>query len=131
MKRTILAAISGAVLACALILSCSDSPSGADAQETCDCPAAEPPLTGRIVRVTQTVALPAQGDAFIAANCAAGGVLVGGGCATEVASSQIPLWRATPDEGGAEVFSCGWTNSTTDANTGIATAICLMPPASN
>ena len=130
--KTLIIALTGAALACALILSCgNDSPGDADAQTACDCPAAEPPLTGRIVRVTATVALAAQDTNHANADCAAGGTLVGGGCALETGDDRIFVSYTSPDQGGAESWACRWNNPTTDANTGIATAICLMPAPAN
>ncbi len=65
--KTLIIALVGAAVACALILSCgNDSPGDADAHTTCDCPAAEPPLSGRIVRVTETLALAAQDTGGVA-----------------------------------------------------------------
>lgn len=128
MKRTVLAALSGAVLACALILSCSDdSPSDADAQVACDCPAAEAPLAGRIVRVTETDAVPAEGFAAVTARCAPDAILLGGSCGLDQANNVITLneARANPT---SEAFICVWNNPTMIANTGIAIAICLTPP---
>ena len=90
MTKTILIGLAGAALACALILSCGgDDQSGADAQAAdaqtaCDCPASEPPLAGRIVRVTDTVALAVQDSGGISAICPAGGTLLGGGCGLQI-----------------------------------------------
>ena len=129
--KTLIIALTGAALACALILSCgNDSPGDADAA-TCDCPAAEPPLAGRIVRVTNTVALAAQDTNQTNADCAAGGTLIGGGCALQTVDDRIFVSYASPDIGGSESWACRWNNSTTDANTGVATAICLMPAPAN
>lgn len=130
MKRTILAALSGAILACALVLSCSDSPSGADAQVACDCPEAEAPLTGRIVHVTQTVPLPAEDRGLASAICAEGGIVIGGGCGLEAGNARITVALAAPQKE-PEAFNCDWNNSTLTPNTGIATAICLMPAVAN
>ena len=131
MNRTILAAISGAALACALILSCSDdSPSNADAQVACDCPAAEAPLSGRVVHVTQTVALPAEDAASTTAFCAEGGLLLGGGCNLEAGNSRITLARAATNQE-PQAFTCDWNNTTFTPNSGVATAICLMPAPAN
>ena len=130
--KTLIIALGGAAIACALILSCGDDgPGTADAQTACDCPAAEPPLSGRIVRVTETVALAAQDIGTSGASCAAGATLIGGGCALQTLDKRINLTYASPDVGGAETWACSWNNPTTDANTGIATAICLMPAPAN
>jgi len=129
--KTLIIALTGAALACALILSCgNDSPGDADAA-TCDCPAAEPPLAGRIVRVTETVALAAQDTGGISADCAAGATLVGGGCALQTIDDKIMVTYASPALDGAERWTCSWNNPSTTANTGVATAICLMPAPAN
>ena len=129
--KTLIIALTGAALACALILSCgNDSPGDADAA-TCDCPAAEPPLAGRIVRVSETVALAAQDSGGTNASCATGATLLGGGCDLQTGNDRITVSYASPDGGGAEAWNCGWNNPTTTANTGIATAICLMPAPAN
>jgi len=129
--KTVIIALTGAALACALILSCgNDSPGDADAA-TCDCPAAEPPLAGRIVRVTETVALAAQDTAGVNVDCAANATLVGGGCGLQTVDDRIMVTYASPDLGGAETWACSWNNPTTTANTGVATAICLMPAPAN
>ena len=132
--KSLIIALGGAALACALILSCGDDSLGdADAQTTCDCPAAEPPLSGRIVRVTETVALAAQDTAGVGARCATGATLLGGGCDLETPDKGITIFLNTPSDptGGVEAWACRWNNPTTDANTGIATAICLMPAPAN
>ena len=129
--KTVIIALTGAALACALILSCgNDSPGDADAA-TCDCPAAEPPLAGRIVRVTETVALAAQDTAGVNVDCAANATLVGGSCGLQTVDDRIMVTYASPDLGGAETWACSWNNPTTTANTGVATAICLMPAPAN
>ena len=132
MTKTLLIGLTGAALACALILSCgNDSPGNADAQTACDCPVAEPSLDGRIVRVAGTGALAAQDSGGATASCAAGATLIGGGCGLQTADDRITVSYNTPDQGGAEAWQCSWNNPTTDANTGIATAICLMPAPAN
>lgn len=131
MKRTILAAISGAILACSLVLSCSDdSPTTADAHVDCDCPVAEPPLAGRVVRVTENVPIPVQTGVAFSASCAAGATLIGGGCGLDQASNLMTLVESRPDPA-SDAFLCVWYNPTMVANTGIVTAICLNPAPAN
>ena len=139
MTKTILIGLAGAAIACALILSCGgDDQSGADAlaadaQTACDCPASEPPLSGRIVRVTDTIALAAQDSNIAGATCDSGAIVLGGGCDLETPDKNITIFQNTPAKpsGGVQGWTCQWNNPTTTANTGIVTAICLMPPASN
>jgi len=136
MTKTILIALAGAAVACALILSCGgDDQSGsdaqaADAQTSCDCPAAEPPLSGRIVRVTETVPLAVQDTGGVSSICDTGATLLGGGCGLQTGDDRIFISLSTPG-GSPASWACRWNNPTTDANTGIATAICLMPAPAN
>ena len=141
MTKTILIALGGAAVACALILSCGGDDQGgtdaraADAQTACDCPTSEPPLAGRIVRVTETIALAAQDTNGASALCDTGATLLGGGCDLEMPDKNITIVQNAPAKpsGGVQVqaWTCQWNNPTTDANTGIATAICLMPAPAN
>ena len=136
MTKTILIGLAGAAIACALILSCGgDDQSGtdaraADAQTACDCPASEPPLAGRIVQVTQTVALAAQDTGVAGAACDTGATVLGGGCDLQNADKNITTYKNTPSSGAA-AWNCAWNNPTATANTGIVTAICLTPTPSN
>ena len=118
----------GAAAATAFILSCSDdAPGDVDAAAACDCPDAEPPLAGRIVRVTNDAgAIAANNQGNASAFCPAGGTLLGGSCALGDSNAAITLSQAlAPSD--VEQFACIWNNPTNDANTMIVTAICLVP----
>src|SRR5262249_18046607 len=79
--RSFVLVVSGAALGIALILSCGHPSPNADAADQCTCPAAEPPLAGRVVQVTQEVTVPANDFQVAGAHCAtAAATLLGGGC---------------------------------------------------
>ena len=128
MLKPLVLVLLGAAAATAFILSCSDdAPADVDAAAACDCPDAEPPLAGRIVRVlSDDVAIEANTQGAASAFCPAGGTLLGGGCALGDSNAAITLSQAlaAPD---SEQFACAWNNPTNDANAMIATAICLVP----
>lgn len=125
-SRTLLTLLAGAGFATATILACSDdSPSDADAA-TCDCPDAEPPLSGRIITRTVQEEIAPDGSAGPAANCPTGAVLLGGGCRLSTPNGSIPLIEAGPTTNGI-AYQCVWESSSPMANTGTAHAICLMP----
>jgi hypothetical protein len=127
MTRTILAMCGGAILSAGLILACGDDAmQTVDAQATCDCPAAEPPLDGRIVKLTDTGAVNAGQSGVAAASCPEGGLVIGGGCHLEEQNVEITLNSSRPATN-PEQWACFWDNPTTLDNVGVATAICLVP----
>lgn len=128
MLKPLVFVLLGAAAATAFILSCSDdAPADVDAAEVCDCPEAEPPLVGRIVRVTndtQVIDANAVGTAPVV--CPTGGTLLGGSCDLAESNAEITLNRAAAGSD-PDSFTCKWNNPTNEANTMIATAICLVP----
>lgn len=118
----------GAVGGIALIVACSDdSPSDADAA-VCDCPAAEPPLTGRIVSVRQSGPITIGGSGQAEATCPDGALVLGGGCEVEVPDPTILLRETRIIRGGTERFRCLYSaDAATTANNVTAEAICLTP----
>lgn len=117
-------ALGGAVL----VIACSDdSPGDADAA-VCDCPAAEPPVAGRIQWVTVDVTVNAMAAESANANCPPGAKLLGGGCGRNGVLG-VDVYSAWPfDFGDVESFVCEWRSNRTDAAMQTATAICLLPP---
>ena len=118
----------GAVLATALVISCSDdSPGDVDAA-VCDCPAAEPPVPARIVTVRGTDAIvPANNDGSSSATCPAGAKLLSGGCSINEPSAQDIVVRGfgkVPDQ---EAYACRWLNNHIEPQTVFAEATCLVP----
>ncbi len=117
------AGFAGAVV----VVACSDdSPHDVDAA-TCDCPAAEPPITtARIRRVegpTATVTSGTIGGA--GAVCPAGEVLVTGGCTVLVGTDDLVLMEAFPND--ASNFACAWRNNGPGDAQVRAIANCLRP----
>lgn len=121
----------GVAFGAGLIVACSDdSPPDADAA-VCDCPAAEPPLAGRIVaseRVSANI-IPGNGGGT-GIQCPEGATLLGGSCRLEVSDRLVTLMEAGADRSVPPVVSwrCEWSSSSTMARIGYAEAICLMPP---
>lgn len=126
------ASIAGALIATTLILACGADDSSTDARAdagTCNCPAAEPPLAGRIVRVSDTLSVSTGGFSSVATLCPTGGTLLGGGCklADNVSDPMFHFINAGTNGDGSG-FACDWRNSNTFARDGIAEAFCLVPP---
>lgn len=120
----------GAVVGVVLVIACSDdSPPRVDAA-TCDCPAAEAPLAGRITTVTTTRQIqppnpPAEdGRESVGASCPQGAILLSGGC--EAPGGPMMLLEVSfPTDIGSWV--CGWKNTDTIPITTKAIAKCLVP----
>lgn len=124
-----LAVRSIAVLIGALQLGCSDDPPGDADAAMCSCPAAEPPLAGRIVEVSQTAPIPAGASGMAVAICPDGGTLLGGGCFVDAIGpgpGLLALFEAARRFDGPN-YSCGWTSTKVTDSIGKATAICLLP----
>lgn len=111
-----------------LVLACGDDNVGdVDAQATCDCPATEPPVAGRIVVETAMVPLPAGDSPGAVANCPAGSTLLSGGCRLQDGNAAITLNYSYGRIESTEAWTCRWRNDTANDNTGIVEAYCLMP----
>lgn len=127
MLKNLVLVLVGAIGATTLVIACSDdSPGDADAA-VCECDPAEPPLTGRIVRVENrmTASTPALS---VGAACAAGATLLGGGCYTEGNNMRNPrLIQSGFLLPGPNTFSCDWDNPQQNEVTGVAWATCLTP----
>lgn len=126
--RTWMLAMSiGASASAAGVIACSDdSPSAADAA-TCQCPAGEPPLAGRIMARTDQRAIAAMDGGSPRAVCNAGETILGGGCRLMTADGRITLSEAgIVRQAGLDSFDCKFTSASPVANTGIAEAICLV-----
>lgn len=119
-----------------IVVACSDdSPTRADAA-TCDCPAAESPITAaRLHRVDQAGTIAASNDtATLVADCPQGELLVAGSCYIDVdntahdvfltGAGQVPADAAAP----ATSWACHWVNKSTTGTANIrAQAVCLKP----
>lgn len=121
--------LSGVAVGALLVIACSDSSSPQADAATCNCPAAEPPLAGRIVEQASTAVLqpanpPAQdGRGDVGVLCPAGATVLSGGCHA-TGGPTILLERAFPTENG---WLCAWKNTDTIPITTKAIVKCLMP----
>ncbi len=117
----------GAILGAVVILACSDdSPGNADAA-TCECPAAEPPLAGRIVRARLTTVIDPGGNGVQSVGCPGTSTLLGGSCRLMNMDPRIVLISAGLESDNGQGYRCQWKSSSPVADTGIVDAICLMP----
>lgn len=127
-----LAFVAGGALATGLIVACSDdSPGDADAA-TCDCPASEPPLAGRIVvvRGTDVVIAPNSGNSALA-TCPTGATMLSGSCYVVDdggGPAQISLRASGADENNPLLWFCNWRNEPGFSATVHAEVRCLVPP---
>lgn len=133
MLKYVLCAVFGATLALAAIISCGNNAMSQadaavpDAHASCSCPPAEPPLAGRIKYVTNTVSIPANMPAVQNANCPIGAMVLGGSCGLDQNNTAITLSQSATGKINHSVWACAWNNPTNTADTGIVTAICLIP----
>lgn len=124
----LLGGVCGAVVCLTLVLACSDdSPADADAA-VCDCPAAEPPLTGRIVAVTASNPITAGVAGFATVVCPAGATVLGGACDVMTDDPLIQVQESGFVRGAQQGYRCHWSAvGATVANTGTVEATCLVP----
>jgi hypothetical protein len=122
--------LAGAALGIAIVVACGDdSPTDADAA-MCDCPAAEPPLAGRItIAPNATVALSAQSNVTWGRGCDEGEILLGGSCLLETQDPEITLSESGVQTlpGLPPAWRCVWNNPTARDNVGEVRVICLAP----
>jgi hypothetical protein len=123
----------GFVVGVAFVLSCGDdhSPTPADAAVAqCDCPAAEPPLTGRIVRVTGDRSISAMSSFAAVAICEDGSTVLSGGCFARSSDPKYILNSSYPAPAGdpnPKAWVCEFYNGTAAAVTSSAYVTCLKP----
>lgn len=125
----ILGAISGAVASLTLVIACSDdSPGDVDAA-VCDCPAAEPPLAGRITAVTDTNPITAGLTGATSVLCPVGATVLGGACDVMTDDPLIQVQESAFVRGAQQQgYRCNWSAlDATVNNTGKVEAICLVP----
>lgn len=135
--RPLVAALCGSVATLSLILACGDdSPSAVDASTDgpppqCNCPAAEPPLEGRIMRFTNRAVLTAPGgNTGVGCGGPVGSVMLGGSCRVEDrADTGVQLKESAIRDDDPNAWSCFYSKSSDTPNAIIAEAICLVPPA--
>jgi hypothetical protein len=126
----------GGVAGVALVVACDDDAALPDARAadaaTCNCPAAEPPLAGRIIYVEQTKPV-GTGGVTARANCGLTGIAIGGSCRFKQ-GSFTPILPGSILAGDLSdpvnsAYSCtipGLGDPVDDEVT--ATAVCLLPP---
>jgi hypothetical protein len=133
--RFFLGTACGAIFAVVTILACGDdSPTPADADAgSCECPASEPPLAGRIVRVKSSPAeIRANEFSLASTGCPEGGIALGGSCSIVQLNGieQVRLIQGGHSvEESPNAWVCTWFNGTSVAVTGVASVNCLIPPA--
>jgi hypothetical protein len=119
----------GAAFGVGMVLSCGDNSPRSDAS-TCDCPASEAPISGRLVTIegtTQTLQAGEQSGAT--AGCMPGMQFLSGTCTAEnptvledIQVQQFGFNQAT------SVWFCLFKNNKPTAVQVKATVLCLKPP---
>lgn len=125
--------VAGMAAGAILMLSCGDdSPSKADAA-TCDCSAAEPSITGRIMVVDQTQIIAANSRGGQGAKCPQGALRLSGSCTTaqvnpgrDVTLEQSGFYQASDQV----TWDCLFKNNEATPVTIKASVTCLLPPGS-
>jgi hypothetical protein len=121
--------ITGMLAGIILVLSCGDnSPSNADAA-TCDCPVAELPIAGRLVRINQTTVIPPNTTDVASTGCPPGGLLISGSCTDTIPElADLTLQQSGFIRNDEQGWNCAFRNNNMTTSVTIkATAICLMP----
>lgn len=130
--RTLSTLVVGLIAGVVLVVACGDDTTPADAADaaTCDCPAAEPPLAGRITAVRSDGTVLANGAGGAVARCPAGAIALGGACEALVQDVNVVLLssrfdRTTPSTPG---YRCDWGSiGSTQDRVVTAEVTCLMP----
>lgn len=120
--------LAGMLAGILLVLSCSDdSPGKADAA-TCDCPAAELPIAGRLMRFSNTRTIDPGSTNGNGASCPQGGLLISGSCTNNDSSvPDLTLQQSGSRSDDSQGWSCSFKNNSAVPVTIKVTAICLMP----
>jgi hypothetical protein len=132
LSKTLTILLSGFVVGIAFVLSCGDdqSPSQVDAAVQCDCPAAEPPLAGRITRVAADRSIPSLTFFSAVAVCEPGAIVLSGGCFARSSDPKYILNSSNPTPPGDPNpigWACDFYNGTAAAVTSTAYVTCLKP----
>jgi len=136
--RSPLLVLAGAALGVTLVWACGDDAppvdAAVDAAAVCDCPAAEPPLAGRIVISTGSmVTLPANGTVATGNGCPVPeATLIGGSCYVHSgdgdALANVTLSRSGVESATDTAWTCTWHSTNPTDLTVSARAVCLLPP---
>lgn len=111
--NTVFALGTGIAIGIALVLSCGDgSPRSADAADaSCNCPAAESPIAGRIMEVTASYIIPANSmhqHQGVACPIPDPGIVLNGGCTADIPlNGSLVLEESAP---GGIGWGCTWNN---------------------
>lgn len=119
----------GMLIGICLVLSCGDdSPGKADAA-ACDCPAAEPPLAGRISVVDQTQSIPGNSRGGQSAECPVEALRLTGSCTTRDINPlrDITLEQSGFYSGDQRGWNCFFKNNEATPVTIKASVVCLIP----
>jgi hypothetical protein len=132
--RFLLGLSCGIICGLVAVVACSDdSLQTIDAAPLeCDCPVAEPPLAGRIVRVEDRNDIPALSLGVTAVGCPPDGIPLGGSCSLVQSDriEQVQLVSAgDPVEDSPTQWACKWFNGSDAAVDGVGSLNCLMPAA--
>jgi hypothetical protein len=138
--RSILLVASGAVAGIAFVLSCGDNlsiradaavdaPKAPDASPLCDCPAAEPPLAGRVVVISTDNTVDPNAESTGTATCPVGSQLISGSCTTiyptdiyDVIMRESGFYISSP-----LTWHCLFLNKSSFRLTFRTSVICLKP----
>ncbi len=126
--------ILGAIAATSFLLACGDdTPATADAAAACDCPAAEPPLDGRVVRRQSESTVLGGERKSRGSTCEEGETLLSGSC-NSPSTVGLNLLRsglnAQQDMETTRTWVCTWENENPlDPAEVVTTVICLTPAA--
>jgi hypothetical protein len=133
LSKTLAVLLLGFAVGVTFVISCGDqhSPPSVDAAAAqCDCPAAEPPLAGRITRVTGDQSIPAMRFFLAVASCGIGKIVLSGGCFARssdpkyLLNSSYPAPAGSPNPSG---WVCEFYNGTAAPVTSTAYVMCLEP----
>lgn len=121
--------LAGIFVGIASMLACSDdSPGNVDAA-TCDCPAAEPPLAGRVMVVDQTQVIAANSSGVGGAGCPQGAQMLTGSCTVDTPTGRDVTLQQSGFFGTAPLtgWYCRFKNNEANPVTIKASVACLMP----
>ena len=138
--KSILLLLSGATAGIAFVISCGDNwrlkadaaidaPKSVDAAPVCDCPAAEPPLAGRLEVFSGTQVIAGNDTGLQGRACPAGTQLISGSCTTDFIN---PIRDVTLQQSGffgmpPVGWECLFRNNEATPVTIRVSVICLKP----
>jgi hypothetical protein len=130
--KTLAVLFVGFIVGVVFVVSCGDdhSPPEVDAAVQCDCPAAEPPLMGRITRATADQTIPALMFSAAVVICETGTVVLSGGCFARSSDPKYVLnssYSAPAGDSNPRAWVCEFYNGTPSPVTSSAYVTCLKP----